>query len=116
MTPSHQHLSLVVVAAIVAAVGVVDAIVSGEDDFAVVFGAILLLLFVLLLQTRSGRVRITLRSDLVRWLRRRSAASGESMEVIADRAVAAYRAQFVRDVDLPVNDARARENRRPTPS
>ncbi len=100
MTPSHSNISLVVVTAIVAAVGLVDAVVSGEDDFIVVFGAMLLLLVALLLRTQTARVRITLRSDLVAWLRRRSASSGEPMEAIVDRAVAAYRAQFVSDRDI----------------
>ncbi|MEO1060208.1 MAG: hypothetical protein AAFZ07_02230 [Actinomycetota bacterium] len=116
MTPSHQNLSLVALAAIVAAVGVVDAIVSGEADFVAVFGVILLLLGLLLLQTRSSRVRVSLRADLVRWLRRRSAASGEPLETIADRALAAYRAQFVRDVDVPVDDVVARGSRPPAPT
>ncbi len=101
MTPSHSNITLVVITAIVAAVGLVDAIVSGEGDFVAVFGAMVLLLTALLVRTQTSRVRITLRSDLVAWLRRRSASSGEPMDAIADRAVAAYRAQFVSDRDLP---------------
>ena len=106
MTPSHLNITLVIVTMIVAAVGVVDAIVSGEADFIAVFGVTVVLLGLLLLQTQRTRVTITLRSDLVAWLRRRSATSGEPMEAIADRAVAAYRSQFVRDVDPPVDDGR----------
>lgn len=99
MIPSHSNITLVVVTAIVAAVGLVDAIVSDEADFIAVFGVMVLLLAALLLRTQTSRVRITLRSDLVAWIRRRSAASGEPMEAIVDRAVAAYRAQFVSDLD-----------------
>lgn len=113
MTPSHSNISLVVVTAIVAAVGLVDAIVSDESDFVAVFGAMLLLLAALLLRTQTSRVRITLRSDLVSWLRRRSASSGEPMEAIADRAVAAYRAQFVSDRDLSTRDRHTSEGDEP---
>ncbi len=113
MTPSHSNISLVVVTVIVAAVGLVDAIVSDEADFAAVFGVMVLLLGALLLRTQTSRVRVTLRSDLVAWLRRRSAASGEPMEAIADRAVAAYRAQFVSDRDLRWDEPHASEGDEP---
>ena len=39
----------------------------------------------------TGCGAVPLRRDLVTWLRRRAATTGEPLEAVADRAVAAYR-------------------------
>ena len=53
---------------------------------------LLLLMFVVVLRPASSqRGAVRLRSDLVEWLQQRSAATGETPEAVADRAVAAYR-------------------------
>lgn len=75
----------------VAVVGAVDAAVSIDWDLFVVFVLIGLLQMVLLLRLSGRRPALSVRADLVRWLRDRAASEGESTERIVDRAVSAYR-------------------------
>ena len=82
-------------ATVTAAVGAFDAFVGGEWDFFVIFSAIGLLLLVLWLRQRADRVPMTVRPDLARWLENRSQVSGEPVEDITDRALAAYRSGLV---------------------
>ena len=54
-------------------------------------GLLLLMFLVVLRPASSQRGSVRLRSDLAEWLSERSAATGETPEALADRAVAAYR-------------------------
>ena len=83
---------LLLVALLVAAVGLVDVVRSGGSDLAVLFAALLVLLAAALVTALRGRRSVELRPDLATWLREQSAATGEPVERLADRCVAAYRA------------------------
>lgn len=91
MTPSIPTTYLLVVMVIVSAIGTVDAGISGEWDLFALFASLGVLLAVLLGSTRGHRPAVPLRADLVGWLRARAEVTGESLEVLADRAVACYR-------------------------
>jgi hypothetical protein len=92
MTPTLRHKVLVVLAALAASVGVVDAGMSGQWDLVAVFALVLIPLVGLFVALEWGRQVVPLRRDLVVWLRERSALTGEPLSVVADRAVAAQRA------------------------
>jgi ABC-type multidrug transport system fused ATPase/permease subunit len=83
--------AVLVLTVAVAVVGAIDAAVSIEWDLFVVFVLVGLLQLVLLLRLSGRRPTVPVRADLVRWLRDRAAAEGESTERIVDRAVSAYR-------------------------
>ena len=81
-----------VLAAVVASVGVAESIVQRDWDVLSLFIAIVVLLAGLFLRTFVGRPTISLRRDLVVWLDERAVTAGEPLERVADRAVSAYRA------------------------
>ena len=85
---------LVVGCAVVAVVGLADATISREADLAAVFATVLLLLVLLLARLQLGRPTVVLRRDVAGWLRGQSRSTGEPIDQIASRAVAAYRAQL----------------------
>lgn len=95
MLPTPTNRAVLVLTAAVALVGVVDAAVGRNWDLLAVFALIAVLQGVLLLRLSGRRRSVPLRADLARWLRDRAAAEGESAELIADRAVSAYRADLV---------------------
>ena len=74
------------------AVGVVDAVRTDEGDLVLVLSVLLVLLVAALASTLRLRRAVELRPDLAGWLREQSAATGEPVERLADRCVAAYRA------------------------
>ena len=86
-----------VVALIVAGAGLVDALSDQHTDAAVVLVALVALQCIALLWLGRGRRGIALRPDLAAWLRRQAGATGETVERLADRCVAAYRAGLVDD-------------------
>lgn len=96
LSTSFSHRFALTVTAVVAAVGAVDAAIGATWDLFAVFSLILVLVAVVLLGIRSDRTAVPLRSDLVAWLRRRVALTGEPVEVIADRCIAACRADLDR--------------------
>lgn len=57
-------------------------------------GLLLLLFVVIMRPAGSQRGRVRLRADLLNWLEERSAATGDTTDAVADRAVAAYRASI----------------------
>ncbi len=75
----------------VAGVGTVDGVFSREWDLLAVFAILDMLLVALGLRVFGRRRAVRLCSDLVGWPLRRSAATGEPFESVADRAVASYR-------------------------
>ncbi|SOC49585.1 hypothetical protein SAMN05660748_2313 [Blastococcus aggregatus] len=82
---------LLAVALLPAAVGLVDVLRDGTSDLVVVLAATLLLLAAALASAVRDRHVVQLRPDLAAWLSARSAATGEPVERLADRCVAAYR-------------------------
>ena len=85
------------VALVVAGVGLVDALRDQHTDAAVVFATLIALQALALLWAGRGRRGVALRPDLVTWLHREAGATGEPVERLADRCVAAYRAGLVDD-------------------
>ena len=94
MRPTLPTAVLVVVALVVTSIGATDAALSGEEDLFVVLALLAVLHLLLLTRLRGGRQPVPVRADLVTWLRARSAVSGEPVEVLADRALATYRAWY----------------------
>ena len=99
MTPTTLNRAVLVTSVIVLGVGVVDGIVSREWDLLAVFAIALLLQLVLLARLSTGRPAVPIRGDLVRWLREHSALTGDSMDAVADRAIASYRSGFTTSVE-----------------
>ena len=94
MTPTAPTAVLLVAAMTVGGVGLVDAVVSRDLDMVGLLSLLAALHVLLLSRLRGGRVELPLRRDLVGWLRERAALVGEPVEVLADRAVAVYRASY----------------------
>lgn len=107
MKPTLSTVVVVLIALTVALVGVVDAATSDEWDTAAIFGLLAAVQLGLLGRISGARPAVPVRGDLVRWLRTRSAVTGEPVEALADRALAAYRDQYG---DGP---SRTRERTRP---
>jgi hypothetical protein len=82
---------LVVATAVVAAVGMVDALRGGSADLVAVFALVALLQLVVLAGLQLGRRPVPLRPDLSAWLEQRSVVTGEPPELIADRCISEYR-------------------------
>ena len=97
MIPTITNRAVLAATAIVASVGAIDAAASHDADLAVVFGLVVLLQLTLLVRLSLGRVAVPVRADLVRWLRDRADQEGDTVELLADRALAAYRADLVGD-------------------
>jgi hypothetical protein len=87
---------LLTVALLVALVGLTDALIGEAYDLAVVFGLAAVLQLALLLRLEARRPAVPLRADLVAWLRDRAAVEGEPIGAVADRCVAACRADLDR--------------------
>ncbi len=95
---SPRVLLVLILAAGVAVAGLVDAVVSRDYDYAVVFGLALVLQLVLLFQMQAGRAALSTRRDLAAWVAERAVATGETPEVVVDECLATVRAGLV---DLP---------------
>ncbi|MFQ1002381.1 hypothetical protein [Modestobacter sp. SSW1-42] len=103
---------LVLVALMVSVIGVLDATRAGDTDLVVLLAAVGgLLLGALATETRH-RSAVVLRPDLARWLHVRAAATGEPVDRLADRCVAACRAGLVDDT-APADGDTARADSRP---
>ena len=96
MPPTDMNKLVLALAVVVSAVGGVDAAIGGSMDLVVVFALAGVLQLMLLLRLQVRRPAVPLRADLVAWLRDRSAAKGEPMGAIADRCLAACRADLGR--------------------
>lgn len=96
MPPTDVNKLILALAVVVSAVGALDAAVGGQLDLVVVFALTGALQLALLLRLQSRRPAVPLRADLVGWLRDRAAAQGEPMTVVADRCIAACRADLDR--------------------
>ena len=94
MTPTLPTAVALGAALVVCAVGAVDAARTQRWDTVAVFVLLALVLLGLLSRVRGRRPCVPVRGDLVRWLRERSAVTGEPVEVLADRALATFRDQY----------------------
>ena len=92
---SPRAFLVLLLATVVAVVGLVDAVVSETWDFAVVFALAVGLQLLLLLRAQAGRVSMTVRRDLAAWATEQAVATGESADEVVDRCVAAVRADVV---------------------
>lgn len=97
MPPTDLNKLILAASVVVSAVGAVDALIGGTYDLVVVFVLAAVLQLGLLVRLQSRRPAVPLRADLVAWLGDRAAEQGEPIGVIADRCVAACRA----DLDRP---------------
>ena len=98
---------LVVGCAVAAVVGLADATISREADLAAVFADSAAALVLLLARLQLGRPTVVLRRDVAGWLRGQSRSTGEPIDQVASRAVAAYRAQLVAGDDGRPAEGRA---------
>lgn len=83
---------LLVIALIVTVVGLVDVVRDGDSDLTLLFVGLLVLQAAALLTALLGHRGVRLRPDLTAWLARQATATGEPVERLADRSIAAYRA------------------------
>jgi len=86
---------LLAIIALFAAVAAFDAVRGGHwDQFAmlVVIAALAVVALILYLRRRPG---VRPRSDLMAWLADQAALTDDSPDAIADRALAAYRAELL---------------------
>lgn len=94
MVPVPGTAALLALALLPAAVALVDVLRDDGTDLAVLLVALVVLLTAALGSALRHRHALDLRPDLVDWLRLQSAATGEPVERLADRCVAAYRAEL----------------------
>ena len=83
---------LLIVAMVLCLIGSIDAALDRAWDQVVLSVAATLCIAVALAVRHPHRRALTLRVDLANWLRSRSELTGEPVETLADRAVAAHRA------------------------
>jgi hypothetical protein len=83
-------------AVVVSAVGALDAAVGGSLDLVFVFALAAVLQLTLLVRLQAHRPAVPVRADLVAWLRNRAADEGEPIGALADRCLAACRADLDR--------------------
>lgn len=96
---SPRVLLVLVLATVVALVGLIDAVVGQTWDFAAVFGLAVLLQLLVLLQATTGRTTLTVRRDLAAWVADRAVATGETPDAVIDECLASVRAGLVDDRD-----------------
>lgn len=97
VVPTQRNKLVAASAVLITMVAVVDAVAAGTWDLVVVLGLAVAAQSLLLLSMHAPRPAVPLRGDLFRWLDERSAATGEPLEHIADRCVAAYRSGLTRE-------------------
>lgn len=100
MAPTLSHQILLLTTTLVIAVGGIDAAIEGEPDLLAIFVISLVLQMVVLSRMRGRRPTVPLRHDLVRWLDDRASVTGEPLELVADRAVARYRDEVDRGIEV----------------
>jgi hypothetical protein len=88
---------LLVIALVGTAVGLVDVVRDGNSDLTLLLTGLLLVQAAALATALLGHRGVRLRPDLTAWLERQAAATGEPVERLADRCVAAYRAGLTGD-------------------
>lgn len=101
MAATGRMRPLLIVAIVLCAIGAIDAALDGAWDQVVLFAATTLAVAAAVAVHNPGRQALTLRRDLADWLRSRSELTGEPVETLADRAVAAHRAGLTGHQDPP---------------
>ncbi|MGY1616188.1 hypothetical protein ACI797_05530 [Geodermatophilus sp. SYSU D00691] len=97
-----RRIPLLQAAALVGVVvALVDTIRDSDPDLGLLLGAVLVLQLGALLAGARGRSAVALRPDLTAWLHRQAGATGEPVERLADRCVAAYRAGLTAEPAAP---------------
>lgn len=91
MTNAHRVRVLLIGAVVVAVAGAVDAAVGSVWDQFAILAVVIALLLVAVATMTTKRPSVSVRADLVRWLRTRSAVEGEPLETLVDRAIASWR-------------------------
>jgi hypothetical protein len=89
---------VLVLAILATGAGLLDAVAGQAWDLVAVFALLAALQLIVLTGLHTERRLIRLRPDLADWLRQQADATGEPVEVLADRCVAAYRAGLVGEV------------------
>ena len=92
--------ALLLLALLVSGVGLVDAWRGGDSDLTTLLAVLVVLNGAALAGLRSARRGPALRPDLTAWLHQQAGATGEPVDRLADRCVAAYRAGLVDDREL----------------
>ena len=92
---------LLVAAMALCLIGAIDSALDRSWDQVVLFLAASLCIAAALAVRHPHRRALTLRADLAHWLRSRSELTGEPVETLADRAVAAHRASLTGPEDAP---------------
>lgn len=92
VTTSRWSLVLLGLSVLVSFAAAIDFAVEGHWDGVGLIAVAVLAQVALVARLHRDRRSVALRGDLVSWLADRSAATGEPLEHIADRCVAAYRA------------------------
>lgn len=106
MSSRRPAIALWAVAILVTAVGMVDAADARNWDLVVVLASSVVLQALVLAAGRIGPHPVALRPDLADWLRRQADATGERPALLADRAVAAYRAGLLVPTEDRADDRR----------
>lgn len=91
MVSANRSWLLLASAVVVAAAGAVDAAAGRVWDQFVVLLFVIVLLVMSVVLGRSRRPSVTVRADLVRWMRDRSLVEGEDLDALVDRSIATYR-------------------------
>lgn len=76
---------------VVLAIGMVDAALSSEWDLFALFVLATIVVASTVLGWRRERESLTVRADLVRWVRRNAEATGEPIDDAVDRVLASAR-------------------------
>jgi hypothetical protein len=99
VVPTQRNKAVGALAAVAIAVALVDVVIAGAWDTAVVLGFALFTQLMLIVSLYAPRPTVSLRGDLYRWLDERASATGEPIERVTDRCVAAYRADLTAGTD-----------------
>lgn len=94
MNPRIAIMATALTLAVIAIVGMVDAIIDDRAGPAVLFG-VLAVGIGALSRLRVAETTVTMRRDLASWLERVSPVTGETPDEMSDRAVSRLRAGFV---------------------
>ena len=99
MPPDYFSRSLLAATLICLGVGLVDALVEGHTDTAVIVACATALLAAYAAHQWRQRPTIPVRRDHAVWLHERAVEGEESMTAVVDRAVGAYRAGLLPEGD-----------------
>lgn len=97
MNRRMRRTAAVTAAAVLTAIALIDVARERTWDLAPVLAAVLVLQLGVLVGSGRSRPEVTVRVDLHRWLSQRSAQTGEDPDRLADRCIAAYRAELTSD-------------------